>query len=311
MEKISNRKKEIDNEIKNRLLNDKYTELVKLILLSIVCAFIGYSIFLDIRYLILGIFCPWGFIPVHKVFMLIYEYVEPIYKYFALLTLGISAIFIFFFELFISGCVGIVALPIMLIHFILEIKQIKAKYEYKIKNSSTNLINDNAIQFEDEYYCEQCYKRIKKEDFKHYNCMCKECFINAIKNNTDLEDLYMEVPNYQVDFDEDKAEDVTEKLKNIYDESWKYSIKKVLKYKKLYKIYFCFGYTAFGEEFRYANNIAGVKWYSKVATLEREYSYGFDYWKHWLNTHNIVWDGKNIPTFIYTEEQVKKYLDTK
>lgn len=119
----------------------------------------------------------------------------------------------------------------------------------------------------------------------------------------------MEVPNYQVEFNEEEAKDVTEDLKNVYDESWKYSIKKVLKYKKLYKIYFCFGYTAFGEEFRYATTIAGVKWYSKVATLEREYHYGFEYWKHWLNTHNIVWDGKNIPTFIYTEEQAKKYLE--
>ena len=48
----------------------------------------------------------------------------------------------------------------------------------------------------------------------------------------------MEVPNYQVEFNEEQAKDVTEDLKNVYDESWKYSIKKVLKYKKLYKIYF-------------------------------------------------------------------------
>ncbi len=207
MRKISKseRIKEIESEIKNKHLNDKYTELAKLILLSIVCAFVGYSIFSDIKCLFLGIFCPWGFIPVHKMFMRIYEYVEPFYKYFALLTLGISAIFIFLVEIFLSACVGIVALPITITQFILEIKRIsrkdysnEAKYKYKLENPTRNLdlqditedlIDDNAIHFEDEYYCEQCYKRIKKEDFKHYNCMCKECFEKTNTSNIDLEDL--------------------------------------------------------------------------------------------------------------------------
>lgn len=118
----------------------------------------------------------------------------------------------------------------------------------------------------------------------------------------------MDFVEFQVEFNEDEAEDVTEFMKRRYDEKWKYSVKKVLKYKNLYKVYFCFGYTAFGQEFRYAETIAGVKWYSKIATLERENNYGFEYWKNWLNNNNIVWNGKDIPIFIYTEEQVKKKL---
>lgn len=116
----------------------------------------------------------------------------------------------------------------------------------------------------------------------------------------------MEVVYRNVEFNEEEAEDVTEFMKIRYDEKWKYSVKKVLKYKKLYKVYFCFGYTAFGEEYRYAENIAGVKWYSKVATLEREN--GLEYWIKWLNNSHIVWDGKTIPRFIYTAEQVQKKM---
>lgn len=123
----------------------------------------------------------------------------------------------------------------------------------------------------------------------------------------------MDIPyvEFYIDFNEDEAEDVTEFMKSKYDEKWKYSIRKVLKYKRLYKIYFCFGYTAFGEEFRYAETIAGVKWYSKIATLERENHYSLEHYIEEFKRNNIYFDGKTIPPFIYTVDQAKKKLNLK
>lgn len=118
----------------------------------------------------------------------------------------------------------------------------------------------------------------------------------------------MEFVYMDVEFNEEEAEDVTDFMKRRYDEKWKYSVRKVLKYKKLYKVYFCLGYTAFGQEFRYTDTIAGVKWYSKIATLERENNYGYEYWKNWLNNNKIVWNGEKIPTFIFIEKQIKGKL---
>ena len=47
---------------------------------------------------------------------------------------------------------------------------------------------------------------------------------------------YIEVA-YDIDFNEEEAEDITNFIKNKIPQKYKYSIKKVLKYKKIYKIY--------------------------------------------------------------------------
>ena len=114
---------------------------------------------------------------------------------------------------------------------------------------------------------------------------------------------------YDIDFDDNKAEDVTDEMKNKCEEKYKDSIKKVLKYGKLYKIFFCFGYTAFGEEMRYARRIAEIQWYSRIATEERRNGYNLDHYIEEFKKNNIYFDGKTIPTFIDTISQVKKRID--
>jgi len=114
----------------------------------------------------------------------------------------------------------------------------------------------------------------------------------------------MDFVEYHIEFNEEEAEDVTEFMKGQYAEKYKDSIKKVLKYGKLYKIFFCFGYTAFGQETRYARRIAEVKWYSRVATEERENHYTIDYYIEGFKRNNIYFDGKTIPIFIDTIEDV-------
>lgn len=121
---------------------------------------------------------------------------------------------------------------------------------------------------------------------------------------------YIEIV-YDIDFNEKEAEDVTEFIKNRIPEKYKYSIKQVLKYNKLYKIYFCFGYTAFLENVRYARHLGEVQWYAKIATEEREYGYTLEHYIKEFKRNKINFDGKTIPIFIDTFEQVKRKLHIK
>ena len=114
----------------------------------------------------------------------------------------------------------------------------------------------------------------------------------------------MDFVEFYVEFNEEEAEDVTEFMKGQYAEKYKDSIKKVLKYCRLYKIFFSFGYTAFGEETRYARRISEVKWYSRVATEERENGYNIEHYIEGFKRDNIYFDGKTIPIFIDTIDDV-------
>lgn len=118
---------------------------------------------------------------------------------------------------------------------------------------------------------------------------------------------YIEVA-YAIDFNEEEAEDITEFIKNRIPPYYNHSIKKVLKYKKLYKIYFNFGYTAFLSDVRYARHLGEVQWLSKIATEERRYGYTLEHYIEEFKRNRINFDGKNIPIFIDTFEQVRKNL---
>lgn len=118
----------------------------------------------------------------------------------------------------------------------------------------------------------------------------------------------MENENYQyedviINFNEMDAEDVTNDIKFSCAIKYRDSLKKVLKQGKLFKIFFCFGYTAFGQEVRYARSKTEVQWYSRVATEERELGKTYnDYIQEFIR-NNIDFDGKTIPVFINTRKK--------
>ena len=101
-----------------------------------------------------------------------------------------------------------------------------------------------------------------------------------------------------VNFNEDEAEDITEEMRLEFAIKYRDSIKKVLKQENLYKIFFCFGYTAFGQSVRYARNKSEVKWYSRVATEEREFGKTYEDYIQEFIKNKIKFDGETIPTFI-------------
>ncbi len=104
-----------------------------------------------------------------------------------------------------------------------------------------------------------------------------------------------------------KGEDITVYVIPRLAKSYANSIKKVEKLGKDYIITFNDEYTAFQQKSRKCKDIPGIMWYSKISTLEKQNGYNFEEWSKWLNKNKIIWDGKNIPEFIWTKEQYEKY----
>lgn len=103
------------------------------------------------------------------------------------------------------------------------------------------------------------------------------------------------------------GEDVTNYIIPSLSKKYSNTIQKVIKEGSTYTIYFANGYTAVNQKSRKCKDIPGIKWYSKIAYTEKEKGYNEKEWTEWLNKNKIIWDGKNIPEYFWTEEQYKKY----
>lgn len=53
-----------------------------------------------------------------------------------------------------------------------ELKEYQKKYKSSNSKSKIYTYND----YDEEYYCEMCFKKITKEDYELYDCMCEDCF---------------------------------------------------------------------------------------------------------------------------------------
>lgn len=84
------------------------------------------------------------------------------------------------------------------------------------------------------------------------------------------------------------------------------SIKSVIKEGKIYTITFNQGYTAFLSNVRKARTIGEVVWLSKIATDEKANGYDLAHYIAEFKQNKIAFDGKTIPEFIDTVEQVEK-----
>lgn len=105
---------------------------------------------------------------------------------------------------------------------------------------------------------------------------------------------------------------VTEEIMPRLAKRYAGAISKVEKEGGVYTITFTKGYTIFGETTRKAKNIPGIMWYSRIATEEKEEGkFDFEKWKKFFTENKIVWDGKNIPEYILTAEQIKKEAEPK
>jgi hypothetical protein len=84
--------------------------------------------------MVLGVACPWGFVVVNKIAMFIYDYIGSLINLLALITVGFFIIICFLVELYISCYVGIVAMPVMIIYYVIKIIKIcKTDYTREAK----------------------------------------------------------------------------------------------------------------------------------------------------------------------------------
>ena len=104
-------------------------------------------------------------------------------------------------------------------------------------------------------------------------------------------------------------EDVTQEMVDrCYSKvkGYEKSIKSVIKEGKEYVITFNDGYTAFLSNVRKARTIGEVVWLSKIATEEKEKGYDLAHYIKEFKENKIAFDGKTIPEYIDTIEQVEK-----
>lgn len=127
--------------------------------------------------------------------------------------------------------------------------------------------------------------------------------MKKIENTKEIDDKKSEVIP--------KGEDYTQYVLPRIPKSHINTIKKVYKNGRNYTIIFNDGFTAFNQSIRKCKDIFGVMWYAKIASEEKQKGFSFEYWKKWLDKEKIVWDGKNIPEYLWTKEQYEKYNTNK
>ena len=107
---------------------------------------------------------------------------------------------------------------------------------------------------------------------------------------------------------EDEKIDVTKEIRQkCYSKIKHYeeAIKKVTKDGTIYIIEFADGYTAFTQKIRKARRIGELQWYLKIANEEKTNGYDLKHYIEEFKKNKIAFDGKNIPEFIDTIEDVK------
>ena len=107
---------------------------------------------------------------------------------------------------------------------------------------------------------------------------------------------------------EDEKIDVTKEIRErCYSKIKHYeeAINRVTKDGTIYIIEFADGYTAFTQKIRKARRIGELQWYLKIANEEKENGYDLKHYIEEFKKNKIAFDGKNIPEFIDTIEDVK------
>ena len=113
-----------------------------------------------------------------------------------------------------------------------------------------------------------------------------------------------------VEFEMKEAVDVTKDILPRIGKSYQSSIKKILTSGRYYPVELKEGYTVFGQTKRLASRVPEIGFIARLATEEKNGKGYNDYVKE-FKENKINFDGKSIPQFIDTIEDVKKQQSKK
>lgn len=111
--------------------------------------------------------------------------------------------------------------------------------------------------------------------------------------------------NAKIEFKMEGATDVTIDVLPRIGKSYQNAIKKIMQNGRLYQVELTDGYTAFGENTRLARRVPEIGYIARIATEEKESGKKLEDYIKEFKANGIAFDGKSIPQFIDTIEDVK------
>ena len=121
----------------------------------------------------------------------------------------------------------------------------------------------------------------------------------------------MKTLNVVIKFDMEGAKDVTTDVLPKVCKSYRETIKRIMQNGKLYLVELADGYTAFCEKSRLARRIPEVGFIARIAKEEKEQNKTINDYIKEFTENGIYFDGKTIPQFIDTIEDVEKANEKK
>ena len=109
-------------------------------------------------------------------------------------------------------------------------------------------------------------------------------------------------------FKREEAKDVTADKINSVGKKFVGAIKKILDDGKYYLVELEEGYTLYGQTSRYARKNGEIGFIARAASEEKEKGLTFEDYKKGFTENKIHFNGKDIPTFIDTEEDYQAAL---
>lgn len=108
-----------------------------------------------------------------------------------------------------------------------------------------------------------------------------------------------------IKFEMEGATDVTSEILPRVGKSYQDTIKRVMQNGRLYQVELNDGYTAFLEKTRLARRVPEVGFIARIAKEEKEGNKTLEMYLKEFKENGIAFDGKTIPQFIDTIEDVK------
>ena len=110
----------------------------------------------------------------------------------------------------------------------------------------------------------------------------------------------------KVNFEMKGAQNVTKEILPRIGKSYQDAVKEILQNGRLYQVTLNDGYTVYGQKVRLARRVPEVGFIARVATEEKSNGKTYGEYIKEFTENKIAFDGKSIPQFIDTLEDVAK-----